>query len=250
MKKFCLGIIALLLVSSSVLGKDGVYLEFKLTSSSVNGTSRSYSAGGDTRSEMTMNAGGGFSVVTLMLGSTPHTVYMLNEKDKTYSEMTTNPSQEENSERDDYDVTVVGNERVNNFNSVHIKVKNKRTQKVTDMWMSKDIVGYASYTSVKSQYFSGAGFFNKLKEKGADGFVARMVVKGDRGETMQMDLVKAEKRDIAASMLSLDGYKKTAGHQMPGGYTVPDAQELQNMTPEQRQQYIKQMQQQYQQQRR
>ncbi|MCD6011736.1 MAG: hypothetical protein K0Q79_1598 [Flavipsychrobacter sp.] len=235
---------------ANVSAKDGVYLEFKITSSSMNGVSKSYCSGGDTRSEMTMNAGGGFSVITLLLNSTPNTVYMLNDRDKTYSEMSMGQSQGENSDRDDYDVTVVGNERVNNYNSVHIKVKNKRTQKVMDMWLSKDIADYSRYTDVKSQYLGGSGFFNKLKEKGADGFVVRMLVNGEGKEKLQMDLVKAERRDINAALLSLAGYKKSVGAQMPGGYTAPSPQDIQNMTPEQRQQYIQQMQQRYQQQQR
>lgn len=247
MRKIYLCIIAFLFISINLFGRDGVYLEFKITSGSMNGTSKSYSAGGDTRSEMTMSNGGGYSIVTLMLNNAPGKVYMLNDKDKTYSEMSAGQSQGENNDRDDYDVTVVGNERVNNFNSVHVKVKNKRTQKVMDLWMSKDITNYGSYTGVKTQYLGGDGFFQKLKQKGADGFVARMLVNGDRGEKMQMDLIKAERRDVNASLLSLNGYTKTAGPQMPGGYTAPSMQDMQNMTPEQRQQYIEQMQKQYQQ---
>jgi hypothetical protein len=249
MRNIFLCVIAFLFASVNTFGKDGIYIEFKITSSSVNGISKSYSAGGDTRSEMTMNAGGGISIVTLVLNSTPGTVYMLNDRDKTYSEMGAGQSQGENNDRDDYEIIVVGNERVNNYNCVHVKVKNKRTKNATDMWLSKDVANYASYTSVKNRYLGGSDFFNKLKEKGADGFVVRMLVNGDRGETMQMDLVKAEKRDVNASLLSLDGYRKSAGAQMPGGYTAPSVQDMQNMTPEQRQQYIQQMQQRYQQQR-
>ena len=92
---------------------------------------------------------------------------------------------------------------------------------------------------MKNKYLGGAKFFNALKDKGVEGFVVRMLVKGNRGDQIQMDLVKAEKRNIDESLFSLSGYTKTAGY-APGSGGM-DREQIQKMTPEERQKYIEEM---------
>ncbi len=246
MKKALLSV-AFALLAVTVYGKEGIYLEFKMTSSNMNGNSKSYSAAGDFRTEITMEhpgSGQPINITSLHLQSTPDVIYSINEKEKTYSKMERGKGASEGSD-DDYDVTVLGKEKVNGFNCTHVTVKNRKTGRESEMWMSKDIPNYSSFTSVKTEQLGGAHFFNALKAKGADGFVARLVAAGGRGEKIQMDLVKAEKRDIPSSYFSLDGYKQTAAT-MPG--TGMDIEALKKMTPEQRQKYIMEMRGKYQQQ--
>ncbi len=247
MKNYLL-IVVLFLFATASFAKEGYYLEFKMSGGMMSGTSKTWSADGNTRSEMSMKMAAmkdPLETGTLMLASTPNIVYTLNDQNKTYSEM--QGGKADKTYDDEIEVTVIGKERVNNYNCVHVKVRFKKGQHETEMWLSKEIAGYANYTSIKNNYLGGSKFFDQLKAKGADGFVVRLLTAGGRGgEKMQMDLVKAEKREIEASRFSLSGYNKTAGTAIPGlgGKTV---EELKAMTPEERQQYIKEMQQKYQQ---
>ncbi len=228
------------LAGTCVIAKDGVYLEFKISSQLIHGTSKTFAADGNTRSEMTMtnvNMPTPINTITLIKSEAPNTTYSLNEKDKTYtvSESGKNTAQAE----EDYDVVVVGKETINGYNCLHVNIVYKTTPQKSDMWLSKDIPGYASYTTVKTDQLGGAGFFDKLKAKGADGFVVRMQMKMGKGEVMQMDLVKAERRNIDDGLFTLNGYTKSA---MPD---MMNMEQLKNMTPEQRKQYMMQMQEKY-----
>ncbi len=245
MKKCTLIVVAFLISAISVIAKEGIYIEFKVTSSAMkmSGTSKSYYAGGSSRTEMNMQSDampGPMNIVSLYLSSEPGKAYSLNEKDKTYTETDISKAIE-NREDDEYDVTVQGKEKVNGYNATHVTVLNKRTQHSSEMWLSKEVAGYADYATVKSKYLGGEKFFSMLKEKNAEGFVVRMEVAAGRGGTMQMDLVKAEKRNIDESLFSLDGYSKTSGPGGPAGMERPNVQQLQNMTPEERKKYIEEM---------
>ena len=248
MKK-CTLIVAVLIISAiSVFGKEGIYLEFKISSTSsgmsMTGTNKNYYADGDSKTITTVESsampGGPMVISTLILKNQPGKAFSLSEKDKTYSETDISKAVE-NKEDDEYEITVNGKENVNGYSATHVTVLNKKTQHSSEMWLSKDVKGYADFTSVKSKYLGGDKFFAALKAKDAVGFVVRMVVATGRGGTMQMDLVKAEKRDIDGSVFSLDGYTKGSGPAMPGGMERPNVQQIQNMTPEERQKYIDEM---------
>ena len=86
------------------------------------------------------------------------------------------------------------------------------------------------------KYVGSTKIYTALKAKGAEGFVVRMLAQGDRGDQIQMDLVKAGKQNIDESLFSLNGYTKGAG--AGPGMGRPD---IQNMTPEQRKAYIEEM---------
>ncbi|MCW3121028.1 MAG: hypothetical protein JWQ38_520 [Flavipsychrobacter sp.] len=239
MKKNLL-LIALLFFTFPVFAAEGVYLEFRITSTNINGTSKTYNSAGNVRSEMTMTnarSSAPMSVVTLKLHNEPNTVYSLNEKDKTYT--VTNTQSTTGYKEDDFDVEIVGKEKIGSYNCTHVNIVYKKTGHKNQMWLSRDIPGYASYTSVEDNYLGGSEFFDKLKAKGADGFVVRMLINGGRSEQIQMDLVKAEKKNIDAGMFSVSGYTKSA---TPANMT---ADQLKSMTPEQRQEYLKQMRERY-----
>jgi hypothetical protein len=250
MKKNLLLVIALVLFAMNSYAKEGLYIEFKMTSKSVNGTSRTYSSDGDSRTESKMTASYNGSdkpmvMTVLKLHNDPNAVYSLNETDKTYTviDVSKVPNKDEQAE---YEITVLGKERVNNYNCTHVKAVNKNTRHEMELWLSKDITQYERYASIKNKYIA-SNLYKQLREKGAEGFVVRLVMSEERMGQMEMNLVKAEERNIDASMFNLDGYTKngngTAPGRLPGNM---DAQQLQNMTPEERQKYIDQMKQQYQ----
>ena len=239
-------LIAILLVVSGISAKarEAVYVEYKVTAGPMSGTSSTYSSNGDSRTEMTMtgtNMPMPMNSVSLMLQSTPGKVFVLNEKDKTYNEVDASRSGEGNSD-EEYEITVLGNEKIGSYNCVHVKVVYQKSHTTSNMWISKDVRGYNNYTTVKNKYMGGTKFFDALKAKGADGFVVRMVMATGRGGDMQMDLVKAEKKDVPNSLFSYEGYTKSAGPAgRPGGMERPDVEKLKNMTPEERKKYIEEM---------
>ena len=252
MKKNFWLIATFLLVCTNTFGREGVYLEFKISSQSVTGTSKTYSLNGDSRVEMTMQnpaMPAPMSIITLVLGNNPDKVYGLNDKDKTYTEtdVTKSPEQKNVGDDEEYEITVLGKETVNGYAATHVNIVYKKTQRSSEMWLSKDVKGYADYTHIKSKYLGGHKFFDALKEKGAEGFVVRMMLDAGRGGKMQMDLVKAEKRDMPTSLFSLDGYTKTASMGGAPGMERPDIGKLQKMTPEERKKYIEEMKAKYQQ---
>lgn len=237
---------AITLTSITAFAKEGKYLEFKISGGPINGTAKVWSADGNTRSEMNMTTPASpnpINVATLVLAADPGKAYTINEKDKTYTESSTGKTDNND---DDYEITVIGKEKVNDYNCMHVSIKYRTAQHTAEMWLSKDIKSYASYLAIKNKYLGGAKFFEALKEKGADGFVVRILTNTGRGN-MQMDLVAAETKNIDESMLSLSGYTKataSSAHAMPGGV---DVEAIQKMTPEERKKYIDDMKAKYQQ---
>lgn len=235
---------------------QGFYLEFKMTAGAkteaMNGTMKSFSQDGNARSEITMSSpampGGNMNLVSITLKAEPKKVYLLNQKDKTYSEMDVNGADEwEERAQADYEVTVIGKETVNGYNTTHvsIKINGKATE---ELWTTKDIAGYAELSQVKTKYTGKANMYKALAAKGADGMPVR--IKADEhGHSMQLDLVKAEKRNNPASLFSLTGYTKSSRLSIPGMENMPGMKEMmekvKNMTPQEREEMLKHLQQQY-----
>ena len=232
---------------------QGYYVEFKITSETtagkeVAGSMKSYYQSGNSRAEVNMTIPGlpsGMNTVSLMLSSAPGKIYMLNEDAKTYSELETKEGEWHEHAKADYEITVVGKEKVNGYNTTHsiVKVNGKQLEEI---WTTKDIDGYSNFAKMKSKYTGQENMFTALADKGAEGMPVRMKML-ERGNSLQMDLVKAEKLNVPSSKLSLDGYKKNTSAGATHG--VPSQQEMiqkfQNMTPQEREEMIKQMQQQY-----
>ena len=254
MKKILTTLFNLLIICK--IFAQGYYVEMKMTATGskegMNGTMKSYSQDGNSRSEINMNianapAGIG-NIAMLTLKDKPETVYMLNEKEKTYSEFSSANDNEDMKDypKSEYEIIVVGKEKVNSYNCTHIRVKRKGSSHETEMWTTTELTGYAEFSKMKTKYTGKANMLKALEEKGAAGFPVR-IKSDERGHSMQIDLVKAEKRNNPASLFSLAGYTKTENPIMPGG---PDMQELmkkmQNMSAAEREAWMKRMQEQYQ----
>ena len=251
MKKSLLFFVLMLTFCSTLCARDGVYVEFKMSGGKFSGTSKVYSCDGNTRSEMnivTPAMPNPIATVSLILKDAPEKIFTLNEKDKTYSEMEINKDRISHNSDVEYEVTVIGKEKINNYNCVHVKVKSKGSRDERDMWLSKDVAAWENYTSIKNKYLAGTKLFDALKAKGAEGFFVRLVMQGPNGEQMQMDLVKAEHRNIDESLLTLAGYTKKAAGAPGAGFGGVDVDAIQKMTPEERQKYIDDMKAKYQQQ--
>lgn len=242
MKKNILVIAALFAFAFHGAAKDGLYLEFKITSTSMNGTSKSYVANGSSRNEVNIKNSAmpaPMAITTLILANRADTVYTISEKDKTFSGALAPKTTEQ-----DYVVTVVGKERIDKYNCTHVSILYKKSKHTVDMWVSKDIPGYARYTEVTNDFLAGITFFNTLKKQGVEGFTVRIVNNIPKGEKLQLDLVKAEKKKIKESLFSLSGYKRTE-MVMPGSSDA-DMRAMNGMTPQEREMYLKKVKERYQ----
>ncbi len=244
--------------SCMAMAGSGVYVEYKIASTGggqgLSGTMRSWAANdGTSRSEMNMTLpsmpGGGMKVVTLHKASEPDKIYMLNEGSKTYSvtDMSSFKRKETPAQHDTkIEIQVVGNEKVNGYNSTHIKIS-MNGKPAQDMWTTKDIAGYENYGRISSnKYLADNDMWQQMKAKGADGVPVRLKV-SERGGEMQMDLVKAEKTVIPDDKLKIPAdYKETQGlFGGAGAAGMPTRDEIMNMTPEQREKLMREIQKRY-----
>ncbi|HWB62564.1 MAG TPA: DUF4412 domain-containing protein [Chitinophagales bacterium] len=258
MKRLFLTFICATIVSAN-LWAQGFYIEYRITSSSntMSGSMKTYAQDGNTRTEMAFSMSGpqaqqgiNHNSVSLILKSTPDKIYTLDVDKKTYSELDISKKEDfKDVNTDDYEITVVGKEKVNGYNATHVIVKSKKTGMTIDYWNSTEIPFYGEAENIKSKYTGHDNLIKAMKAKGAEGFPVR-IKEGEKGMTMQVDLVKAEKRSNPDSLFSLSGYTLTSTHSVGGGaYNQQEMmKKLQNMTPEERQKFIEQMKQQYQQQ--
>lgn len=227
---------------------QGYYVEYKLTTPGsemkLTGTMKMYSQGNNSRTEMNMGTGiGQMNIVSLIMASSPATVYLLNEKNKTYSTFTSTDDRDwKDYPTTDYEISIIGKEKVNDYNTTHARVKVKNSSTAMDMWTTTEISGYTDFALLKSKYTGKANMLKAMDVKGAAGFPVRVSTK-EEGQSIQMDLVTAEKRNNPSALFSINGYTKGNGASvMPGGLDVNEMmQQIQNMTPEEREQWIKQM---------
>ncbi len=240
----------MIVVSQSVFAQ-GFYLEYKMSSPTGNGMTgdmKTYYQDGNSRTEISTLAPvvGQISMVTLLLKDKPDVVYMLDDKAKEYSEVA---AKEEAGIKDDdekdYTVTVVGKEKINGYNTTHVKVKSKDNPEM-EMWMSTEVADYKELSKVKSKYTGKDNMYKALEAKGAGGFPVRIKANEMR-QVILIDLVKAEKRKNPAEMFSLTGYKKSESANIIPGINVQDLMKnIQNATPEERQKMMEELQKQYQ----
>ncbi|HLP22113.1 MAG TPA: DUF4412 domain-containing protein [Chitinophagales bacterium] len=234
------------------LSAQGYYIEYKMTSTGehvdVAGSMKAWYQDGNTRSDISLNTGqmGAIQISTLLLKSEPNKIYMLNEKDKTYSEMAATGQQDlEDRPQAEYEVEVIGRETINGYNTTHSRVK-VNGKKQMEVWTTKDITGYGDFSKIKSKYTGKENMYKALAAKGAEGMPVRIKAV-ENGQTIQLDVVKAEKKNNSPSLFSIAGYTKKDGlGVLPGGEALQEMMEqLKNMTPQQREEMMKKLQEQY-----
>lgn len=257
MKKIFLAV-CLTMATVSTFAAGGFYIEYKMAlvdgKEGVSGVVKVYNGGTASRSELNMNVpgipGGGMNMVSIHKESEPAKIYMINDASKTYSVMDVskfkNAVPNSAKTEHEYEVTIVGSETVNGYKSTHVKIKIDGRD-AQELWTSKEIASFEKYAQLSSsKYAIDNSLWAALKAKGAEGFPIRMQMQ-ERGGKMQMDLIKAEKRDIAASLVSVpadykqinvvDGIMKQMG--------MPTKDDMLRMTPEQREQMMREMEQKY-----
>lgn len=227
----------------SAFAQSGYYMQYSVSGTDgkqmqMTGSMAMYLKGNNSRTEMNMNIPGmgAMKQVYLCRQSTPNIVYMINDADKSFSEVTTMTNGGKSTTEV---VSVIGQEKIGSYNCTHVKVKQEG--KINDMWVSKDVTGYASM-SVKNEFMKSDELNAALKAKNVEGFPVKFTSTDD-GMTMTMVLTEVVAKTIGDDLFQIPaGYtKKANAMMMPGGQSVPDMQKLQNMTEEEREKYLEQM---------
>jgi hypothetical protein len=172
---------------------------------------------GSGRSEMRINMPGAMSgkICTIARVSQPQYSILLDADAKTYSLMVIDTSLI-NSAAESYEVTVVGNETVNGYPSVHCQMKSTigsglfKSTSSMDIWTTKSVPGYDLYRRLCATANVKPRMMQSLENAGAGGAVIKMTSAG-KGYTMSMILVKAEEKSFPAALF-----------QIPPGYTKSD----------------------------
>lgn len=203
---------------------------------------------GNTRSRIQMNLPSGMdkfpgmpglgNMVMLQLKDQPGKTFMMDESNKTYFE--TSERMEKDAPEEDFDITVIGQEKVNGYHATHLKAVSKTTKSVMDWWVSKEVTGYQEMKNFRTRQFNTTSLYRLMEEKSVEGFPVKMIMSRGKERSMEINLVKAEKMDIPDSQFSLNGYaKKESSPFMPGGM---DSEKLKNMSPEDRIKFFQELQ--------
>jgi len=234
---------------STIAFGQGYFMEFKLSSQSEGllGNMKVYAQDGNSRSEMNFTGGKMASfmpkgMAALFLSKEPTKIYMLNSTSKTYTEIITDNSDEwTDYKQSDYEITVIGKEKVNGFNATHVKVKIKGGKELQDMWTSTDVTGYSDFTKIKTQYTGKDNLNKALEAKGAGGFPVR-VLSGKGTQSFQIDLLKAEKKTLEKDLFSLSGYEKGGMYPgLSGSIDISKMKDIQNMSPEEQRKALEEL---------
>lgn len=222
-----------MLITLSAVAQQGT-LEYKMTLSrgqeqGMVSTSKMMFSGSKIRVETNMAiTGTTIKQAMLMLPEKPNVIIMLDEKAKTYREVSTGQKT-----MDKVALKVVGKEKIQNFNCTHVIVTTQN--RPMDMWTTKDISGYENMMAYLKSGIAGGNdqMYSELKKAGAEGFVVKMQIPG----SMTMELVKYDAKPVSASVFTIpEGYKKGA---------AVDPGKMKNMTPAERRKAMEEMMKQY-----
>ena len=175
-----LSLLLIAVVSLTAHAQD-TYLEMKTTSGKQEVmTMKIYVKDGNSRVEISSNIeGAGINVAMLTLKKNPDMVYMLESNSKTYTEMDMKSlAKLSESNNTDYEVTVLGNEKIQGYNCVHTRVKSKDAKGSSyELWSTKEVPAYKELTMMQGQSNRDAKLQKLLEAKGADGFPVKVYAK-------------------------------------------------------------------------
>ena len=243
-------LLLLIVVRPAFAGFEG-YIEMKMTMKEGSGTLKGHvsSVGARTEVEARAPQTGGlpFQVTMVMKFNNPDVVYLLNDAAKTYTEINVKDAGDavKNRPEKEYTVKKLGKETVAGYVCQHLLLSAKDGGE-TEIWTSKDLVDLSVFREYMRRNRQGAdlqGIMKALKEAGAEGFIAKMITRDPKtgGPTITLELVRAEKRTVAASMFEIPAdYKKQEGLlgmlplPVPQGTQDKVNKAMEKLTPEQR----------------
>lgn len=208
-----------------------VYVEYKMTGIGNKPiTSKIYGKDGNLRSEVYMDMGAQkITTTTLTLKSKPNVTLVFNSMNKTYTEVKSVAS----GTIKDFDIKVIGTEKVGNYNCTHVKMS--ANGQSWDMWYAKDLPTI-SFPISGQNAAATQKMLAQLKSKGITGMPVKMTFlkPGTKTPAVTMLLTKFEQKNLNSSLFAIPaGYKKNS--------VSFDAEKMKNMTPQQRKEIIMKM---------
>ena len=181
--KNCVLLLYVLILGNFAFAQSGAIAEMKLSSSvGASGTFKITVGAAGTRVEMHIGSpqmpGVGISTTTISKSAEPGKSYLVNESNKTYSVH----NQVDESANETVDIVVLGNEKIGNYNCVHIQAKNNHGN-TYEMWNSKEVINYAGFSAsmAREKYTGSAALQKALAQKGAEGFPVKATYKEKEG---------------------------------------------------------------------
>lgn len=226
---------------------QGYYLEFKISGSALmDGSMKVYAQNGVSRSEIVLSNEDAKKIMpngmaVLFKEETPTVSYLLNPSEKKYSEIKlANSNEWRDYNKEDYEITVLGKEKINGYNTTHVKIKVKSEGFTQELWLSKDLADYAIFSKIKTQYTGKDNLYKALQAKNVEGFPVKILME-QKGVNMEIELVKAEKKALAASLFSLDGYSKASLFSNFMDIDFSELQDSDNLSVEEKQRMMNKM---------
>ncbi len=220
-----------LLLSTTASAQFQGYLDIKVTAQNMQSTARQYFSKGNVRSETSVNIPGmGVKkMVTIFKASNPDLIVTLDEQNKTYSEinlkempmMQMGSDDENDAPKDKVKIKKLGKKKVLGYNCDHVRIISEDRE--TDLWVTKDILGFDMFEAMNKQDKSqNQGMMKMIGSSGIKGFPLKMK---DKTSGMVWQVTKIKKQRVPSSKFSVPkGYKKAS---IPG---------MGGMSPEQRKQ--------------
>lgn len=182
-------------------------------------------------------------MTTLALRAKPDVVYLINDAQKVYSELEVKiPRERPEKEEGKYIVKDLGEETVSGYRCRRVVVTHPRGGE-SELWTNRNLLDYETYARTRTaaeREERGGAFLQALKDAKADGFPVKSIHRsGRKGGEIVMELLKAEKKPLPASLFQVPpGYTKTtlgpAGAAIPPDARKAMEESMKNMTPEQR----------------
>jgi Domain of unknown function (DUF4412) len=233
--------------------------DFKITSrrekgSPMEGTARMLISSPGFRMEWVMGTGASgrkapqqIKMTMLAKLPNPDKVYLVNDENKTYSVWDTKAMADDaKSPRDTYKVEKLGTATVGGYTCQNARVTSQKGNDF-DVCVTREFGPSADWLAAMNRNDPEAGSWLKaLRAQGVEGFPIRWAVrqKGSTEPTTVMELVRAQKKSLSASLFQVPaGYKETG---MAVGGLTPEQEKamgeaLKKLSPEQRKQYEEMM---------
>lgn len=208
-----------------------IYAEYKMTGVGLKPiTTKMYGKNGDLRTEANIDfAGQKMTTTTLMLKSKPNVTLVFNSMSKTYTETKTASG----AAVKNFDIKVIGAEKVGNYNCTHVKMSSNGQS--WDMWYTNDLPAI-NFPLSGQDAAATQKMIAQLKSKGISGMPVKITFAkpGSTTGAVTMLLSKFEQKNLDASLFTIPaGYKKNSANF--------DAEKMKTMTSQQKKEMIMKM---------
>ena len=244
---------ALCLAAVPALAFEGV-IETKMTIHSskadASGTPQSFTGSGtisvkglNSRMEQQMTlpgATGPSKQVIIHRADQPNITYIVHEATKTYSKITAEKGDQDDSGASKWTVKKLGRDTVAGRSTEHVQVSHEGRGDVMEVWIDKNLVsaGDLEKAFASSDRREG-GWWEALRKEGVAGIPLKVLAKNEKGEqTVTWEATSVKSQSVPDSAFKVpSGYTESKGY---GGSMTPEQQQMrdqmmQRLTPEQRQ---------------